>query len=387
MYKILIAAPLYTPYIKGGGELSTQILAETLVSLGYDVVIVTIAKSNSVEVINKVKVIRMKTPNIYWAYESNKENKFKKIIWHMIDAWNINVLKPFSKILDDEKPKIVHSSSIEDISPYIWRICNGKSIPVLHTLRSYTLMCPKSSMFKNGKNCNKQCFSCKIITYPKKILSKYVNGVVGISKFILDTHIDAKYFINAKKMVIFNSVKVDTVLEKQENERKIVGYVGQLSESKGIEDLLDAFLSIDEFDLYIYGEARDINYEKYLKNKYKKYNIYFKGYFNNQAKIYSTIDLLVVTSLWNEPFGRIVVEAYSYGLPVLANKSGGIPEIIYDKKHLYSQSKNEIVTKIKEIINESIDKYHLIEYSKNYDKDTIALKYIDAYNELIDDEN
>ena len=39
-------------------------------------------------------------------------------------------------------------------------------------------------------------------------------------------------------------------------------------------------------------------------------------------------DVVVVPSLWAEPFGRVIVEAFATGRPVLASRIGGIPEIL-----------------------------------------------------------
>ena len=46
--------------------------------------------------------------------------------------------------------------------------------------------------------------------------------------------------------------------------------------------------------------------------------------------MYQSIDLLVVPSLWEEPFGMIVLEAYMHGVPVIAARRGGLPEIVDD---------------------------------------------------------
>jgi glycosyltransferase involved in cell wall biosynthesis len=45
---------------------------------------------------------------------------------------------------------------------------------------------------------------------------------------------------------------------------------------------------------------------------------------------YRDSDVFVFPSVWNEPFGMPVIEAMACGIPVVATKSGGIPELIED---------------------------------------------------------
>ena len=54
--KILIVASLYYPNIKGGGEISTQLLAEGLVKNGHNVVVVTIDNNFKEEIYNTPKI-------------------------------------------------------------------------------------------------------------------------------------------------------------------------------------------------------------------------------------------------------------------------------------------------------------------------------------------
>jgi glycogen(starch) synthase len=50
--------------------------------------------------------------------------------------------------------------------------------------------------------------------------------------------------------------------------------------------------------------------------------------FVNPAEFLAGIDMLIVPSIWQEPFGLTIVEAYAAGVPVIGADSGGVAEII-----------------------------------------------------------
>lgn len=43
-------------------------------------------------------------------------------------------------------------------------------------------------------------------------------------------------------------------------------------------------------------------------------------------------DVVVAPSLWDEPFGRIILDAYKAACPVIITDRGGMPEVVEDSK-------------------------------------------------------
>ncbi len=335
--KILIFNTLYYPNQIGGAEKSVQFIAEGLLSFGHEPVVVCTSDKDYIDVVNGVKVYYVNTNNIYWAYNAKEEKSYKKPLWHLIDSYNIFAKNKLEKIIKDEKPDVVHTNNLAGFSDIVWKITKKYDIRLVHTLRDYYQLCPKSTMFKDGANCITQCSDCKIYAMPRKEMSKYVDAVVGISQFILDTHMAFDYFVNARKEVIYNSVPLVANNVKNSEKKSIsLGYVGSLSPSKGIEFLLEKYqkLNLPNTELLIFGKGIKKEYEQDLKAKYEQENIIFKG-FMKAEQIYSQIDILIVPSLWNEPFGRIVSEANSYGIPVLVSNMGGLPELVINSKNGY----------------------------------------------------
>jgi glycosyltransferase involved in cell wall biosynthesis len=44
----------------------------------------------------------------------------------------------------------------------------------------------------------------------------------------------------------------------------------------------------------------------------------------------ASVDIIVVPSILNEPFGRVAIEPLPYGVPVIIARAGGLPESIED---------------------------------------------------------
>lgn len=102
--------------------------------------------------------------------------------------------------------------------------------------------------------------------------------------------------------------------------RNIV-YVGRLSHEKGVMRLLRIWEYISEelpqYTLSIYGEGyAKGEMEEYIRRQKLK-NIHFKGFCSNLDDIYSTADLLCMTSE-TEGFGMVLIEAMYYGVPCVS---------------------------------------------------------------------
>ena len=170
-------------------------MAENLVNDGNDVVVISANNESYIDVINGVRVYYENTKNLYWSFnEQESKTALQKFIWHGLDAYNIRIKKRISAIFEQENPDIVHTNNLSGISILVWKIARQRGIKLVHTIRDYYLICPKTTMFKNQSNCESQCLDCRIFSYSKKKLSIYVDAVVGVSNFVLDKHLKLGYF-------------------------------------------------------------------------------------------------------------------------------------------------------------------------------------------------
>ncbi len=393
--KILLLNSLFKPYYYGGAEKITDLMAYGLKERGNKIFILTISSKEEKrfeEVFNEIKIIRIPIKNIYFYNTKNKPNVFKRLIWHTIDIYNPLMAKEVEKIMLEIKPDIAICHNITGFSVSIWSAFKKHNIPVIQVLHDLYLLCPNSNMFDGKKACDKRCFKCRLFRLLHPYFSKNIEAVVGVSKFVLNRHLEYGLFKDAKiKTYIHNTLKIEKLPQvnfELKDKKPIFGFIGSLTPAKGIEKLLEVFSNINdtEIKLLIAGKGKE-EYENYLKLKYDKENIKFFGYVKSDDFI-KMIDVLIVPSLWNDTFPTVILEAFVNGVPVIGSNMGGIPEIVNEKngwlfdvsefdylERLISnivRNNEEIVKKRNFIVNE---RYRYVGFGK----------WISNYMEIIND--
>jgi glycosyltransferase involved in cell wall biosynthesis len=155
--------------------------------------------------------------------------------------------------------------------------------------------------------------------------------------------------IRKKTRILYNGVKLpessasSPVKQKwnfQQSDRLICS-IGRLVPWKGFDLLLQAFEEIaprfPQARLFILGDVFywDQNYKQKLMEKASSGNlkekVLFPGYVENTGEYLLASEFLVLPSE-KEPFGRVLIEAMAYAKPVIAFRTGGIPEIVISEK-------------------------------------------------------
>ena len=333
--KILVLNTLYAPHEIGGAEMSTRALNEGLAAKGHDIMCVSLAPDGVEQesVIKGVRCYYMKLANIYWPHKANfRPPLWKKILWHLLDAYNPFMAIKIGRLMDLEKPDIVHMHNLQGFSVSAWWEAKRRGIPIVQTPHDYYLSCPNSSMYRNGKNCVKPCIDCIIFGTPRRLLSALPTLVVGVSARLLNRLGKQGVFTNHPwKEIIYNcnkkTVEAQPRFDKAPNTPLIFGFLGRIEEGKGLETILKAMLRlpVHKASLLIGGKGKKDYIEK-LRH-YDAANITFLG-FVDPEDFFKKIDVLIVPSLWEEPLGCVAHEALGYGIPVFVSNMGGLPEII-----------------------------------------------------------
>jgi glycosyltransferase involved in cell wall biosynthesis len=119
----------------------------------------------------------------------------------------------------------------------------------------------------------------------------------------------------------------------------LIGYAGQFTSNKGVDDFLRAAERViectDRCRFVLVGKKDETNacyrelahhvHEQKLESK-----IVFAGWASEMERAYAALDLVVVPSRHEEAASNVIIEAMASGLPVIATRTGGTPELVRD---------------------------------------------------------
>lgn len=333
--KVAFVSTLYAPNERGGAERTVRILAESLVAAGHEAVVISLAPDGIARAgaINGVKVHYVPLANVFWKQSEEPRSRAARMLWHGIDAWNPVMAARVAKILRRERPDVVQTGNLQGFSVALWRAVRRQRIALVQMLHDYYLGCPKSTMTAGERNCATQCRSCRLFTIPRRAYSNLPAAVISLSRRMLTRLEDTGLFAEVRHKYIIHGInKVDAVTVPRENKVPgtpiVVGYLGRIENTKGIEVLLAAAGRLPASQLTVLlGGKGDDDYAASLRQRHAAANVHFLG-FVKPADFFRRIDVLVVPSVWEEPLGRVIYEGYAHGVPSLVANVGGMPEIV-----------------------------------------------------------
>jgi len=169
-------------------------------------------------------------------------------------------------------------------------------------------------------------------------LMKFVDSVVCNSNAVKKQY-QGKFNISKIKVIYspFNMSKPNNVTKIADNKKEfVIGTIGRLSEEKRHVDLFKAISIVRKdfhnISLLIVGDGY---YRRYLEETSKKMGLMdivdFAGFQMDIYKYLKKMDVFVLPSR-TEALGKVLLEAMWAGVPVIASKVGGIPEIIINNE-------------------------------------------------------
>jgi len=249
-------------------------------------------------------------------------------------VYDLVALIDLLRLIQREKPKIVHTHT--------------SKAGVLGRLAAWLMRAPVIVHTPHGHvfygHFSKQLSS--IFLHVEKAFSKITDRTIALTEGERNDYIRQSVSTPENLVKIHSGVNVQKYIDAGVDvaaKRKhlgikpletVVGTVGWLLPIKGPTYLMNAMLQVwsdyPDVKLVYVGKGE---LEKSLKTMAAKMDVLekvlFLGWRDDVHEIMQTFDIFVLPSL-NEGMGRVIVEAMAAGKPVIASRTGGIPDLVRD---------------------------------------------------------
>jgi glycosyltransferase involved in cell wall biosynthesis len=211
----------------------------------------------------------------------------------------------------------------------------------VYLTRAKIIFTEHASGFPFRRGALKNLASRMIHTPLRMRISRYV----GVSKYVVNRLKLTHHVSEQQATTIYNGVNIARFVGRDRAttratlgipiNAKVVCAVAMLIPEKGIQHLFDATaLLVEQYGqtdirLLVVGEGA---YRRELEQQVIRTNIspyvMFLGRRSDVHDIVAASDVIAVPCTWEESFGLIIAEAMAGSRPVVASRTGGIPELV-----------------------------------------------------------
>ncbi len=353
--RILHVVHQYPPDRVGGTELSTQQVARELARRGHEVAVFYRRSAPGSGCAERMEEgVRVWTA---WAGVLTPARRFRAAFGEPALA------RAFNAVLHAFRPDVVHLQHLMGLPLSIVRSLRRAGIPYIVTLRDYWWVCANAQRITNfhrrpceGPRAYLNCARCAIaragtrwgwVAFPMLAglmaeRARRLRAVLRGAAWLIapSEHIRRWYIargMRAERIVLlphgFEPLQADPVPPRSPGPPLRVAYVGGLAWAKGVHVLLEAMRGLeDRIELWVIGDAEaEPEYGAELRARAGR-GVQFWGSLPHKdvrSKL-CEVDVVAVPSLWEEPFARVVSEAFAAGVPVLVSDRGALPERVRD---------------------------------------------------------
>lgn len=267
-------------------------------------------------------------------------------------TWSRHSYEQLRTLIRRERPDIAHCHNLVPlVSPSAYYACRDAGVPVVQTLHNYRLLCPAGTLFRDGNTCAlcvdhpaagalRACYRrSHIQTSAVSLMLKthgrcgtwrrLVKAYVTVSSFSRDLHIAAGFPAD-RLHVKPNFLERDPGQGQGEGDYAL--FIGRLTQEKGVPEMLSTWRHLPQVPLRVVGGGPQYERCSALASSVKDGRVTLLGQMSpaeTLAQVRSA-RFLVFPSLWHEPFGMALIEAAACGRPVIASKTGAVPELVVD---------------------------------------------------------
>jgi len=166
----------------------------------------------------------------------------------------------------------------------------------------------------------------------------------------------------------------------------IAGVVAMFAPWKGIHNIIlfaalygEKLKELGITKINIYGKniykthGEHCDYENQIKTLKQKLGADMVSFYDhkNPQEIFQEIDILIHPSIQREPFGRVILEAFRYGIPVLSTGLGGAGELVIHNQTGFVFNKNDLESLfmlMKEIYSSDTDLGEIIRNASEFEE-------------------
>ncbi len=409
--RLLFLSNFYPPVSRGGYEQWCQEIADELRDRGHEVTILT----------SRYGLDQITSPEPSWIHRTlfleMEINSFKNGFWFFTSRRTHQKanLEELRRVITQTKPEIIMIWGMWNISQLIPALAEhllpdrvvyylGDYWPLLpNQLENYWSVPGRNWMASLPKRLLKPLALKTLASENQPILS--FRHAVFATNFLREEYIRRGLNI-CNSTIIYGAADTRPYISLDKPKDPCDAlisllYVGRLTQDKGVHTCIQAMGLLrnhpkaGSMNLTIVGSG-DFEYESYLENiaigEQVRDRVSFLGTLSKSElpEIYRKADIFFFSSIWPEPFGRVLVEAMAAGVPVIGTAVGGAAEILCDEENALLYPPGDPVALASQIIR-LIDNPDLRQRLVNAGRKTAIEKYdirrmvhdIEAYLQVI----